>query len=171
MTSNPITNNTEEQPSSNHHRSDLPAEERKRIHNYSCTLRQRKRSYRHKIVRRSIDRRFTITQIKKILRQHDISFSAVDKSKPLIAPEISLHIGIKEIDKMDEYQRKIKHLFTSNHYRSLHRNRRSTASSNHSSHATHHQQSYNRESNYSWNDYWSNDNSSKNVLCTFQMIV
>ncbi|CAF4549717.1 unnamed protein product, partial [Rotaria sp. Silwood2] len=43
----------------------LTKEERKKIHNRSCTLKQRKKHYRYEIIRRGIDHRFTITKIKK----------------------------------------------------------------------------------------------------------
>ncbi|CAF4578121.1 unnamed protein product [Rotaria sp. Silwood2] len=61
-------------------RNPLTIQERKRIHNRSNTLKQRQRSYKHEIIQRDIDKRFTITDIKNVLRQHSIKFCAVNTS-------------------------------------------------------------------------------------------
>ncbi|CAF1219633.1 unnamed protein product [Rotaria sordida] len=60
---------------------ELSREERKRIHNCSCTLKQHKKLYQHEIIIHNIDHRFTITNIKMILRQNLLAFSAVNTSK------------------------------------------------------------------------------------------
>ncbi|CAF3260631.1 unnamed protein product [Rotaria sp. Silwood2] len=86
---NTITINSSRQQSSSTHRIStdstptheaLTVEQKRRIHNRSCTLRQRNRYYRHELTFLNIDRRFTIRQIKSILRQYDVSFYAVNIS-------------------------------------------------------------------------------------------
>ncbi|CAF4673538.1 unnamed protein product, partial [Rotaria sp. Silwood2] len=61
-------------------RNPLTIQERKKIHNRSNTLKQRQRSYKHEIIQRDIDKRFTITNIKNILRKHNIKFCAINTS-------------------------------------------------------------------------------------------
>lgn len=55
----------------------LTREQRKRIHSRSCTLKQRRRYYRHELIFSNIDHQFTIRRIKSILRQLNIRFYAV----------------------------------------------------------------------------------------------
>lgn len=97
----------------------LTEAERKHIHNRSCTLKQRKRYYRDEILIHNIDRRFTIKQIKNILRSYNISFYAVNFSTSLDTHQRSLRIGIRDPSKFDYYQNEIKHLFTTSHYRHI----------------------------------------------------
>ncbi|CAF3288684.1 unnamed protein product, partial [Rotaria sp. Silwood2] len=52
-----------------HARKELTPTEKRKIHNRSCTLRKRKKYYHHELIFRNIDRRFTIKQIKNVLRQ------------------------------------------------------------------------------------------------------
>jgi len=119
----PDEDDTTEQSSSN--KTKLSAEERKRIHNRACTRKQRQRYYRCEIIRRNVDRRFTPKKVKTILREHNISFSAVnDNSKSSTSNKITLYIGIKDADKIDEYEQIIQNLFTTAHYHSWYRNRR-----------------------------------------------
>jgi len=154
--SRPLVNNEQRYPSdresslTNGNRPDnntkLSAEERKRIHNRACTIKQRKRYYQCEIIRRNVDRRFTPKKVKTILREHNISFSAVnDNSKTSTSKKISLYIGIKEKDKIDEYEQIIQNLFTTAHYHSWHRNRRQ---SNHRTSSNRRQTNYQTPSNH-----------------------
>ncbi|CAF1073676.1 unnamed protein product [Rotaria sp. Silwood1] len=52
----------------------LSREKRKRIHDRSCALKQRKKLYQHEIVMHNTDRWFIITNIKTILRQYSVDF-------------------------------------------------------------------------------------------------
>ncbi|CAF2168521.1 unnamed protein product [Rotaria magnacalcarata] len=46
---------------------ELTSAQKKKIHNRSCTIKQRYSYYRHELTFRNIDRRFTIRKIKNIL--------------------------------------------------------------------------------------------------------
>ena len=50
-------------------RTELTNEEKKKIHNQSCTRKQRARCYRHEVIRRNIDNRFSYTDMKDILKR------------------------------------------------------------------------------------------------------
>ena len=95
---------------------ELSEAERRKLHNRSYTLRQRRRYYRHEIIRRNIDRRFTITQVKAILRQFHIPFNAINISRSYITQQYSLYIGIRNPSKLHVYQRQTRSLFTTAHY-------------------------------------------------------
>lgn len=97
----------------------LSFEEREKLHNRSCTLKQRRRKYRHELIRRNIDNRFNIRAIKPILRQHNISFLAVHVSTSLLTKKTSLYIGIKDPTKLQSYQAKVHNLFTEKHYKQI----------------------------------------------------
>ncbi|CAF5005003.1 unnamed protein product [Rotaria sp. Silwood1] len=94
----------------------LSEEERKRIHNRSCTLKQRKRYYQNTIIINNIDRRFKIKQIKAIIRSYDVPFFAVNFSTSSTTRQRSLHIGIRDSSQIDHYHNRIKHLFTTSHF-------------------------------------------------------
>ncbi|CAF4247274.1 unnamed protein product, partial [Rotaria sordida] len=73
----------------------------------------------HEIKCRNIDERFTIRNIKDILRQHRISFTAINFSTSSTTQECTLHLGIKDISKLETYEVQIKTLFTSEHYQQI----------------------------------------------------
>ncbi|CAF3802110.1 unnamed protein product [Rotaria sordida] len=97
----------------------LTKEEKHKIHNRACTLKQRKRYYQHEIKCRNIDKRFPIRNIKDILRQHRISFTAITFSTSSTTHERTLRIGIKDTSKLETYEVQIKTLFTSEHYQQI----------------------------------------------------
>lgn len=97
----------------------LNAEQRRKIHNRSCTLKQRKKLYKYEFIRRGIDPRFTIKQIKQILRQHNIHFCALNASTSSLTHRRSLYIGIKDKKLLAEYEHKTRTWFTTNHYNTL----------------------------------------------------
>jgi hypothetical protein len=113
----PISANDEQQPTPDYPQQ-LSEEERKRIHNRSCTLRQRKRQYKHEIIYRHFDRRFSISKVKQLLRANSIEFSALNTSKPSSNHD-TLYIGIKYPDKATEYEQTIKNLFSTENYHRL----------------------------------------------------
>ena len=51
----------------------LSKEDRRRIHNRRCTIKQRHRAYQHELIFRNIDRRFSITNIKKFFVKMTLS--------------------------------------------------------------------------------------------------
>ncbi|CAF1045810.1 unnamed protein product [Rotaria sordida] len=95
----------------------LTKEEKHKIHNRACTLEQRKRYYQYGIKHRNIDKQFTIRNIKDILRQHRISFTAINFSTSSITHERTLYIGIKDASKLETYEIQIQNLFTREHYK------------------------------------------------------
>jgi len=99
-------------------RQELTEEERRRIHNRSCTVKQRRRMYKHTITCRHFDPRFRIKDVKKILRKNHIDFLAVNPSKPS-SNGIKLFIGIKDKMKMEQYKRLLENYFTYEHYEQL----------------------------------------------------
>ena len=101
--------NSDEVEINDQQRTVLSKEERRRIHNRSCTVKQRRRYYRHTIIVENISGRLTIPRIKKILRSNKIDFFAVNT--PMIANKRSLVIGIRNVEMIDDYQRQINHLF------------------------------------------------------------
>jgi hypothetical protein len=103
---------------------ELSQAERKKIHNRSSTLRQRKRCYQHEIIRRNIDGRFTYTQVKNILRQHHIPFNLVNITRSKVTEKYSLYIGIRDPLNLRTYTNKTRYLFTVQHYKELHSHRR-----------------------------------------------
>jgi hypothetical protein len=94
----------------------LTEEERKKIHNRSCTVKQRKRIFRYEIKFTNIDKRFSIKKIKKILREKNVSFSGVNDPVSKTTNERLLYVGIKDPTKLKEYRRITKNLFTTSHF-------------------------------------------------------
>ncbi|CAF3558459.1 unnamed protein product, partial [Rotaria sp. Silwood2] len=128
-------------PSNNefqHERTNISNEEKRKIHNRTCTLKQRKKLYKYEIIRRGIDRRFTITLIKKILREHSINFGALNISTSSLTNRTSLYIGIKNPTLLSKYKRETRNLFSTDHYNEIHSQQRQSNSNIHYSH--HHQQ-------------------------------
>ncbi|CAF3266164.1 unnamed protein product [Rotaria sp. Silwood2] len=107
-----------------HKTQQLPAEQRKRIHNRSCTLKQRRRYYQSEIIIKNIDKRFTIREIKDILKYQNVSFYAVNTSISSRTNERTLYIGIRDITKLSLYEHEIKQLFTSSYFRQFQRMKR-----------------------------------------------
>ncbi|CAF2829011.1 unnamed protein product [Rotaria sp. Silwood2] len=107
-----------------HERTNISNEEKRKIHNRTCTLKQRKKLYKHEIIRRGIDRRFTITQIKKVLRELTIHFYALNISTSSLTNRTSLYIGIKDKQLLSTYEHRTRNLFTADHYNRLNHNQR-----------------------------------------------
>ncbi|CAF3999830.1 unnamed protein product, partial [Rotaria sordida] len=82
----------------------LSQEEKKKIHNRSCTIKQRRRYYQHEIIIKNIDKRFKIREIKDILRHKNISFFAVNISTSSTANKRKLYIGIRDPSKLSSYK-------------------------------------------------------------------
>ncbi|CAF1654264.1 unnamed protein product [Rotaria magnacalcarata] len=110
----------------------LSNEERKKIHNRTCTIKQRHRYYRHELTFRNIDRRFTIRKIKNILRQYDISFYAVNISTSTTTNTKQLYVGIRDPSLIQEYDQRTRTLFSTHHYNKINSRQRRYYSSSHS---------------------------------------
>lgn len=67
----------------------------KKTQNRIDTIKQRKRNYKHEIIRRAIDSRFTINTVKEILKRFNISYKAVNITKSRMIRSTSLFIGMK----------------------------------------------------------------------------
>lgn len=93
----------------------LSKEDRHRIHNRSCTRKQRRRAYQHELIFRNIDRRFSITKIKKILLENDIKPTALNKFTSK-SGKTSLFVGIKDEELLEQYEEKLRHGFTTRYY-------------------------------------------------------
>ncbi|CAF1481892.1 unnamed protein product [Rotaria sordida] len=116
-------------------REELTVEQRKKIHNRSCTLRQRKRYYNHELILRNIYPRFRIQQIKSILKQIDIEFRAVNTSTSKISRKTSLYIGVTNPSELKLYETKTKNLFTrQNYYKIRHQTKKSRYNDNRMNH-------------------------------------
>ena len=87
-------------------------EQAKRRRNRLSTIKQRIRHYRTEIIRRGIDPRFRITQVKEILRQHEIPFTAMNIAKSKITGRKSLYIGVRRTPYLREHERSTRGLFT-----------------------------------------------------------
>jgi hypothetical protein len=118
-------------PSINKQHKKLSDDERRRIRNRKCTLKQRERYYKTEIILEDIDKRFTIREIKNILRQKNISFFAVNISNSSINHQRTLYIGIRNKSKLSTYKIQTQGLFTRNHYREYRRQQTTTTSHHH----------------------------------------
>ncbi|CAF1613658.1 unnamed protein product [Rotaria magnacalcarata] len=94
----------------------------------TCTIKQRRRYYQYEIICRNIDRRFSISDIKRILQQHNILFNLINFSSS-INRDKNLYIGIRDKTKLQEYNIKTQTLFTTDHYNKLKYERREYRSS------------------------------------------
>ena len=103
---------------------ELSAEERKRIHNRSCTRKQRRRYYANEIIIKNIDDRFSIRAIKDILKYKNVSIFAVNKFISKKTNELSLAIGIRDTTKLSSYRMELRNLFSSSHFLQFQRMKR-----------------------------------------------
>ncbi|CAF2167028.1 unnamed protein product [Rotaria magnacalcarata] len=106
----------------------LRQQSQRTIHNRTCTIKQRRRYYQYEITRRNIGRRFSISDIKRILRQNNTLFNLINFSAS-INPDKTLYIGIRDQTKLQEYNIKTQTLFTTDHYNKLKYERREYRSS------------------------------------------
>ena len=117
----------------------LTVEQRKKIHNRSCTVKQRQRAYQKELIFRNIEKRFSITQIKKILKESDIDRSAVNKWTSR-SNQTSLYIGVKDGTRLEEYKSRLQHGFKPEYYRYWRRNNPSDGKNCRNDRRDHHRQ-------------------------------
>jgi hypothetical protein len=122
INSNPSSNNDIEQadPPATHskHQNPLSEAERRKIHNKSCTRRQRTRAYTREIILYNIEKRFRVKTIKQMLKERGVSITQVNPVKSKRTGQITLYIRIKEPVQVEKYE-EIKELFTYKNYRRL----------------------------------------------------
>ncbi|CAF1575156.1 unnamed protein product [Rotaria magnacalcarata] len=113
--SNRKTNNEKILPEHKQRYNPLTREQRKRIHNRSCTLKQRNRYYRNELIFYNIDHRFTIQRIKSILRQLNIYFYVINTSTSA-ENQKTLYVGIRDPSLLQTYKEQTRNLFSTRHY-------------------------------------------------------
>jgi hypothetical protein len=109
------------------HRRHEKDEAERKAKNQDSTRRQRKRHFRHEIIRRGIDPRFSITIVKEILRRYGVPYTLVHIARSKITRRHSLYIGISDPTNIRNYERRTRRLFTTDYYnefRARHRFRR-----------------------------------------------
>jgi hypothetical protein len=118
----------------------LTEEQRRKIHNRSCTIKQRHRSFRYELTFYNAYYRFSYRKIKSILRSKHIPFSAVNISK-----SYTLYVGIKHEfkDKLEEYTRITRNYFTRQHYYQVQYDRRQRTNTS-NQHHQHYQNNHRR---------------------------
>jgi hypothetical protein len=92
------------------------------IHNRSCTLRQRRRLYRHKITIYDVDPRFSIRKIKQMLDDHHIDFTAVNTVKSNSTNKRTLYIGIEDPALIRRHKGLLQSLFNTRNYNRIYNN-------------------------------------------------
>lgn len=101
--------------------SELTPTERKRIHNRSSTLRQRRRLFKHKITCYNIDPRFCIRKIKQMLDDNYINFTPVNTVKCRYTNKTILYIAVEDRQSVQQHQALIYTLFTTRNYNKIYR--------------------------------------------------
>ena len=85
---------------------ELTEEQRRRIHNRSCTLKQRKRYFRNTIIVNDVNKHLPIPRIKAMLRSANIQFHAVNTTST--GNRRTLFIGVKDGERLDEHRDRIR---------------------------------------------------------------
>lgn len=102
------TNNTENNDT---RINNLTEEEKKKMRNRNCTIKQRLKNYRHEIVLRNINPSFKIIEMKNMLRKWDIEFTAVNAYMNEKTGQRSLFIGMKSEEDVKKHWAKTEWLF------------------------------------------------------------
>ncbi|CAF1496266.1 unnamed protein product [Rotaria sordida] len=135
------TLNRDNQDESTNPREKLSDDQRKKMHNRSCTIKQRKRYYRNELIFKNIDHRFSIKQIKMILQQQQIPFYIVN-TKTTTTNKRTLFVAIRNPESINIYEQQSRDLFTTTHYEKLKTNGQLPRTNRRSN--FHHQQSQSR---------------------------
>jgi hypothetical protein len=109
-----------EEPLTTHH-GRLSIKDRRKIHNHSCNIKRRQRYYKDKIIIKNIYQRFTIPQIKNVLREKNIRFYAVSIFTSRTNNERTLFIGIRDSSQIHHYYDQIRHFFTKENFDEINR--------------------------------------------------
>ncbi|CAF1507566.1 unnamed protein product [Rotaria sordida] len=135
------TLNRDNQDESTNPREKLSDDQRKKMHNRSCTIKQRKRYYRNELIFKNIDHRFSIKQIKMIFQQQQIPFYIVN-TKTTTTNKRTLFVAIRNPESINIYEQQSRDLFTTTHYEKLKTNGQLPRANRRSN--SHHQQSQSR---------------------------
>jgi hypothetical protein len=117
-----ITSNNDDQQEQTTQRDELSAEEKRKIHNRTCTIKQRRRYYRNELIFEDIDRRFTIKQIKLILEQQQIPIYVVNAPKSKTTNKRTLFVAVRNPESIKIYEKQSRGYFTTQHYNELRAN-------------------------------------------------
>lgn len=98
---------------------ELAERERKTKHNRRCTIKQRRRYYRNQLTFDNIDRRFTVNQIKSILKRNDIPIYVVNPVVDKQTKITKLFVAVREPENLPRYKELSRNFFTSQHYQQL----------------------------------------------------
>ena len=90
---------------------DLTTEEKKKLQNRRCTIKQREKNYRYEIVLRNINPSLKIIEMKHMLRNWKIEFTAINASTNETNGQRSLFIGMKSEEDVKKYWSKTEWLF------------------------------------------------------------
>ena len=112
------TSNHDKKEESNNPHEELSTDQRKKIHNISCTIKQRKRYYRNELIFRNADHRFTINQIKIILQQQQISIYVINTTTTTRSKR-TLFVAIRYTESIRTYEQQSRDLFIKTHYKEL----------------------------------------------------
>ncbi|CAF1513304.1 unnamed protein product [Adineta steineri] len=95
-----------------------PEDKQKRIHNRKCTVKQRRRYYRNKLIFYNVYHRFSVKQTKNILKQEHIPIYVVQPKKSS-TNQHSLHVAVRNPEFIRSYERQTQGFFTKKHYDEL----------------------------------------------------
>ncbi|CAF1647193.1 unnamed protein product, partial [Rotaria magnacalcarata] len=104
-------------------REKLSADQLRQIHNRSCTIKQRRRYYKNELIFENIDYRFSIKQIKMILKEEKIPIYIVNTTTTTENTR-KLFVAVRNAKLLKTYEQQTQHLFTKIHYEQLKANRR-----------------------------------------------
>ncbi|CAF3223539.1 unnamed protein product [Rotaria socialis] len=104
-------------------REKLSADQLRQIHNRSCTIKQRRRYYKNELIFENIDYRFSIKQIKMILKEENIPIYIVNTTTTTENTR-KLFVAVRNAKLLKTYEQQTQHLFTKIHYEQLKANRR-----------------------------------------------
>ncbi|CAF3361123.1 unnamed protein product [Rotaria socialis] len=114
--------NFNDQNESKNPREKLSDDQRRQIHNRSCTIKQRRRYYKNELIFQNIDYRFSIKQIKMILKEEKIPFYIVNTTTTN-ENKRKLFVAVRNAKLLKTYEQQTQHLFTKVHYEQRKANR------------------------------------------------
>jgi hypothetical protein len=148
-----IVSNNDNQQEQTAPNNELSAEERRKIHNRTCTIKQRKRYYRNELIFENFDRRFTIKQAKMILEQQQIPVYIVNPVKSKTTNKTTLFAAVRNPESIKTYEKQSRGYFTTQHYNELRANGKLPQSNRRNQHHQHQ-----RRQNYHQNQSRSTSN-------------
>jgi hypothetical protein len=132
-----ITSNDDDQQEQTTQHDELSAERKRKLHNRTCTIKQRRRYYRHELIFEDIDRHFTIKQIKMILKQQQISVYVVNTTISKTTNKKKLFVAVRNPESIKIYGEQSRGYFTTQHFNELRANGRLPQTNRKNSHHQH----------------------------------